>query len=134
MEFIVNVCFFDSDSKFFLFLLLYLRTAFYFLFYYVSFSFQNYFLIYFFFFTYVFIPRTSNPQHLPPFVRGALYLSVPRYQYLYTLLGVRPNFKARTMAFIYFLFFIFFLSGFFYCWSERNTGRHFIGFYKKNKG
>ena len=62
-------------------------------------------------------------------VRGALYLSVPWYQYLYTLLGVRPNFKARKTAFIYFLLFILFLIGFFYCWCERSTGRHFIGFY-----
>ena len=54
--------------------------------------------------------RTSNPPHLPPFVRGALYLSVPWYQYLYTLLRMRPNFKARTSAFIYFLPFIFFFK------------------------
>ena len=28
-----------------------------------------------------------------------------------------------------FLYFISFLCGFLYCWCERNTGKHFIGFY-----
>ena len=44
-----------------------------------------YLFFFFRFFTYVLFlvfTRTSNPPHLPPFVRGALFLSVPWYQYL----------------------------------------------------
>ena len=37
---------------------------------------------------------------------------------------------SRHVPRLYILFtFSIFLSGFFYCWCERNTGRHFIGFY-----
>ena len=43
-----------------------------------------------------------------------------------TLFGVRPNFRTRTIALYIFLFY---LCGFLFCWCERNTGRHFIGFY-----
>ena len=60
------------------------------------FSFQNCFLLYFFSFTYVLFlvsTRTSNPPHLPPFVRGALFFLCRG-----TLFGVRPNFKTCTTA------------------------------------
>ena len=54
-----------------------------------SFSFQNCFLLYFFSFTYVLFlvsTRTSNPPHLPPFVRGALFF-LCRGTNIYNFLG-----------------------------------------------
>ena len=52
--------------------------------------------------------RTSNPPHLPPFVRGALYLSVPWYQYLYTLFRGAPEFQGTYHGFhILFTFYTF---------------------------
>ena len=58
-----------------------------------------------------------------------LFFFLCRGTNIYNFFGVHPNFKARTTALYTFHFFLFFLSGFFYYWCERNTGRHFIGFY-----
>ena len=114
---------FDSDSKFFFFF----RTAFYFL---LFFS-ELFFLLYFFSFTYVLFlvsTRTSNPPHLPPFVRGALFF-LCRGTNIYNSFWGASEFQDTYHGFVYFLTFSIFLSGFLYCWCERNTGRHFIGFY-----
>ena len=61
-------------------------------------------------------------------VRGALF-SLCRGTNIYNSLWGAPKFQGTYHGFIYFLLFLFFLSGFLYCWCERNTGRHFIGFY-----
>ena len=37
------------------------------------------------------------------------------------------------MAFYTFYLFLVFFVDSLYCWCERNTGRHFIGFYCKNR-
>ena len=81
--------------------------------------------------SYMDYPISTLPEHLHSTilsVRGALFLSVPWYQYFLTF-GGAPEFQ-RTYHGFYILFtFYIFLSGFFHCWCERNTGRHFIGFY-----
>ena len=48
---------------------------------------------------------------------------------IFITFGGAPDFQGTYHGFIYILLFLFFLSGFLYCWCERNTGRHFIGFY-----
>ena len=77
---------FDSDSKFFSLELLFTFcfTIFPFLFRITFFYYIEYIYIFFSLSMSLFLAstRTSNPPLLPPFVRGALYLSVPWYQYL----------------------------------------------------
>ena len=131
---------YDSDSKFFLFL----RTAFYFLLFFseLLFTFYIFFLellftfyflelLYFFSFTYVLFlvsARTSNPPALPPFVSEALF-SLCRGTNVYNSFGGVSEFQDTYHGFLYFLTFLVFSVDSLYCWCERNTGRHFIGFY-----
>ena len=68
MEFIVSVLLYDSDSKFFLFFLLFFSE--------LLFTFYFLELLHFFSFTYVSFlvsTRTSNPPPLPPFFSEALF-------------------------------------------------------------
>ena len=92
----MSVCFLTLIVSFFLFF----RTAFYFLLSELLFRTFYFLELYFFSFTYVLFlvsTRTSNPPHLPPFVRGALFF-LCRGTNIYNFFGVRPNFKTRTTA------------------------------------
>ena len=76
------------------------------------FYFQNCFLLYFFSFTYVLFlvsTRTSNPPHLPPFVRGALFFLCHGTNIYNSFWGV-PEFQGMYHGFIYFLTFSIFLK------------------------
>ena len=115
---------YDSDSKF----LLFFRTAFYFLLFFSELLFTFYFfflellfnfyfleLLYFFSFTYVLFlvsTRTSNPPHLPSFVSEALFC-LCRGTNIYNSLGGASEFQDTYQGFLFFLTFLFFLSGFF---------------------
>ena len=120
---------YDSDSKFFLFF----RTAFYFLLFFSELLFTFYFLelLYFFSFTYALFlvsTRTSNPPPLPPFVSEALFCLCCGTN-IYNSFGGVSEFQDTYHGFLYFLTFLVFSVDSLYCWCERNTGRHFIGFY-----
>ena len=71
---------------------------------------------------------TRNLVKFNTSVRGALFF-LCHCTNIYNSFGGAPEFQGTYHGFVYFLLFLFFLSGFLYCWCERNTGRHFIGFY-----
>ena len=48
---------------------------------------------------------------------------------IYNSFGGASEFQDTYHGFLYFLTFLFFSVDSLYCWCERNTGRHFIGFY-----
>ena len=111
MEFIVSVCFLTLIVSFSFSLELL------FTFYFSELLFTFYFLelLYFFSFTYVLFlvsTRTSNPPHLPPFVRGALYF-LCRGTNIYNSFWGASEFQDTYHGFVYFLTFSIFLSGFF---------------------
>ena len=88
-------------------------------------------LLYFFSFTYVLFlvsTRTSNPPHLPPFVSEALFC-LCRGTNIYNSFWGASEFQDTYHGFICFLTFSIFSVDSLYCWCERNTERHFIGFY-----
>ena len=78
-------------------------------------------------------PRFSSSLPLLP-VSEALFC-LCRGTNIYNFLACDRISGPRTTAFLYFLTFLSFsLVDSSYCWCERNTGRHFIGFYyHKNK-
>ena len=101
MEFIVSFCFLTLIVSFSFSLELLFTFYFSFQNCFLLFTFQNCFLLYFFSFTYVLFlvsTRTSNPLHLPPFVRGALFFLCRGTNIYNFFWGVRPNFKTRTTA------------------------------------
>ena len=61
-------------------------------------------------------------------VRGALFF-LCRGTNIHNSFWGASEFQDTYHGFVYYLTFYIFLSGFLYCWCERNTGRHFIGFY-----
>ena len=70
--------------------------------------------------------RTSNPPSLPPLlVRLFSDCTVVLISLLFW--GV-TEFQDTYHGSLYLYIFLFFLCGFLFCWCERNTGRHFIGF------
>ena len=82
----------------------------------VSFSFffrtAFYFFIFFFPFTYVLFlvsTRTSNPPHLPPFVRGALFFLCCGTN-IYNSFWGAPEFQGTYPGFVYFFTFSIFLK------------------------
>ena len=84
-------------------------------------------LLYFFSFSFTYVlflvsTRTSNPPPLPPLLVRlfSVCVVVPIFITL---------FRTRTTAFYTFDLLLFFFVNSLYCWYERNTGRHFIGFY-----
>ena len=72
------------------------------------------------------------------FFRGWLIIDVSEALFrlcrgtnIYTLLGCDRI--SGHVPWLFILYIFSYLCGFLYCWCERNTGRHFIGFYFKNR-
>ena len=128
MEFIVKVFAFQI----LIVSLLFRITVYFLLFLYDSDS-KFYFLelLFTFSLTYVFFlvsTRTSNPPPLPPLL-VRLFSVCAVVPILLLFLGCDRISGHRTTALYISISFLFFLCGFLFCWCERNTERHFIGFY-----
>ena len=115
----------NSDSKSKIFTCLYVSFSRKF----ITFTFCLFRIYLFFSFsTYVFFPCVYSDQQSTAFatiVSEALF-RLCRGTSNSTLFGVCPTFQSRTTAFI--IFFLFYVDSYF-CWCEKNTGRHFKGFY-----
>ena len=106
------------------------RTAFYFLLFSIT-------IFLFFFFYLCLIPCVHSNQQSTAFatiVSEALFCLCRGTNIYNSFWGV-TKFQDTYHGFLYFLTFLSFsLVDSLYCWCERNTGRHFIGFYyHKNK-
>ena len=98
---------FDSDSKFFLFFLLYLRTAFYFLLFFLFFL-DLFFIIFpFFYLSYSLCLLEPAIHRICHHLLEGLFSFCAVVPIFITLLGMRQNFKARTTALYTFDFFHF---------------------------
>ena len=113
---------YDSDSKFFLFFrtvfLLFtflFRTAFYFLLFFLSMSYSLCLLE----------PAIHRICHHLLVRLFSVCAVVP----IFITFGGASKFQDTYHGFLYFLTFVFFSVDSLYCWCERNTGRHFIGFH-----
>ena len=127
MEFIANVFAF----KILIVSLLFRITVYFLLFLYDSDS-KFYFLelLFFFFFNLCLFPSVYSNQQSTAFatiVSEALFC-LCRGTNIITLLGC-DRITGHVPRLLYISISFLFFCGFLFCWCERNTGRHFIGFY-----